>query len=107
MKDVIYLIVNRSGVQGMRKSLPQVHRGEIPVKINVTVPEGAFTTPVLEQHITVNDWEQGIDLKDVEFRHSIITADEAETIRQNRLAKMKAILEEQGYTVQKENENAE
>jgi hypothetical protein len=43
MKDVIYLTVNRSGVQQFRKSYTGARRGEVIVKLNVEVPEKAFS----------------------------------------------------------------
>ena len=99
MKEVIYLVVDQRGVQNMRKTLPEVRRGEIPVKLTINVPPEAFSPPTLSQEITVNDWRQGIELSDVEFKHDIITPEEAEVIRQRRLEKMRSILEGQGFTV--------
>jgi hypothetical protein len=99
MKEVIYLVVDQRGVQAMRKTLPDVRRGEIPVKLTINVPPEAFSPPTLSQEVTVDDWRQGIELNDVEFKQSIITPDEAEVIRQRRLEKMRAVLEAQGFTV--------
>jgi hypothetical protein len=107
MKETIYLVVDRSGITAMRKNLPEVRRGEIPVKLTITVPPEAFNPPTLSQEITVNDWRQGIDMEDVEFRNSIITADEAEVIRQRRLEKMRTILEAQGYKIEPPDEAQE
>jgi hypothetical protein len=95
MKEIIYLVVDQRGVQNMRKTLPEVRRGEIPVKRTINVPPEAFSPPTLSQEITVNDWRQGIELRDVEFKHDIITPEEAEVIRQRRLEKMRSILEGQ------------
>lgn len=100
MKATIFLIVDRNGVQGMRKSLPDVRRGEVPVKLNITVPQEAFAPPMLVQDVQVDDWRQGIDLQDIEFRQSVITPEEAKEIRERRLAKMKEVLENQGYKVE-------
>jgi hypothetical protein len=96
MRVTIYLIANRYGIQGMRKNLPDVKRGEIPVKLTITVPEATFAPPVLAQGVTVDDWRQGIELNDVDFRQSVLTPEEAGVIRTSRLAKMRHILEEQG-----------
>jgi hypothetical protein len=41
------------------------------------------------RRIGVNDWRHGIDLEDGEFRQSIITPEEAGSIRQRRLEKMR------------------
>ncbi len=101
MKDVVYLVCNQQKVVRMTKNLPDLYRGEIPVKLTVTVPKEAFGTPTLDQEIYVEDWRKGIDLEDVEFKHNIITQEEAETIRQRRLERMQEILEAQGYEVTK------
>lgn len=102
MKDVIYLRVNRNKVIGMTKTLPSIYRGEIPIKVNVTVNENAFREPVIQQSIVVNDWQDGIDLADVEFKQNIITPEEAEAIRQRRLEKMQEILTQNGFTIIKQ-----
>jgi hypothetical protein len=99
MQEVIFLTVSRSRVEGMTKRLPTVRRGEIPVKVTIRVDEKAFREPVIEKEITIEDWTQGIDIADVEFHGSVITKEEAEMIRQARLAKMKEILEGQGYQI--------
>lgn len=107
MKETIYLTVSRQKVEKMTKSLPSINRGEIPVKIVVTVDEKAFCEPVIEKEVTINDWRDGIDIGDVEFRGSVITKDEAEMIKKARLAKMTEILQEQGYEVTKPDEGAQ
>lgn len=100
MKETIFLIVNRHRVERMTKSLPRsVAHDEIPVKVTIEVKDGAFKPPVIEQSIMINDWRGGIDLEDVQFKGDVITAEEAEVIRQRRLAKMRQILEEQNYRV--------
>lgn len=104
MRDVIYLTMTPSGVQTMRKSYAGARRGEAIVKLNVEVPAEAFNPPMLEQQVTINDWREGIDIEDVQFNKSIITEEEAEIIRQKRLAKMAQILQEQGYQVTKTEE---
>lgn len=100
MKDVIYLVVNRAGVQGMRKSLPNLHRGEIAIKVHVTAAEKAFAPPTIEQRIDIQDPYQGIDLEDVHFNGTTITQEEAEILRQRRLAKAAEILAANGYKVE-------
>jgi hypothetical protein len=47
VKETIYLIADRSGILGMRKNLPEVRRGEIPVKLTIAVPPEAFSPPTL------------------------------------------------------------
>jgi len=99
MEDTIYLVCNRERVDYMRRNLPPLRRGEILVKLNVEVEDGVFGVPTIEKHVFVEDWQKGIDIKDVEFDQDIITGEEAEMIRQHRLEQMKTILEEQGYQV--------
>jgi|GEM_PF-1386441 len=99
MKDTIYLIVGREKVEGFRKTMPDLKRNQIPVKLTIEVDEKAFGTPVVEKHVFVNDWTKGIDIEDVRFEKNVITDEEAALIREKRLAKMKQILEEQGYEI--------
>lgn len=101
MKETIYLVVSKYKVERMTKNLPNIYRGEVVVKLNVSVTEKAFNPPTLDQQVIVDDWRDGIDLEDVEFRQNFITEDEAATIRAARLEKMRKILEGQGYSVSK------
>lgn len=102
MREVIYLVVNRNKVERMTKNLPSLGRGEIPVKVSVTIEDTAFRTPVIEKEVYVEDWREGIDMADVDFNGLAITEEEVKVIRERRLAKMKEILESQGYSVEKE-----
>lgn len=104
MKETIYLIVNNRRVDRITRSLPTLKRGELPVKLAVTVEPKAFGTPTIDKEVYVEDWRDGIDLEDVEFNKNIITKQEAEEIKQKRLAKMQEILVNQGYTVTKDEE---
>lgn len=99
MKEVIYLVVSQNKVERMTKTMPNLYRGEIPVKLSIHVTDKAFNPPTLDQEVVVDDWRKGIDLEDVEFRQNIITKEEAETIRQRRLERMREVLENQGYTI--------
>jgi hypothetical protein len=99
VKEVIYLAVSRRKVERMNKSMPDLARGEIPVKLVIEVDEAAFREPVIERHVHIADWREGIDIADVEMRESVITEAEAELIRQRRLAAMRHILEDHGYGI--------
>lgn len=99
MRDTLYLTISPNSVTKMTKSAVAVPRGCILAKINITVPPGAFSPPVVEQTVVIEDWRDGADLEDVQFRRDIITADEAAMIRERRLAKMRVILEQQGYKI--------
>lgn len=83
----------------MAKRLPGVARDEIAVRLDIEIASEAFRQPVITKAVQIVDWREGIDLEDVEFRGSFITPEEAETIRQRRLAKMREILEGQGYKI--------
>jgi hypothetical protein len=99
MRDTIYLRVSPRRVEGMTKNLPDLHRGEIPVKLTVEVAATAFREPVIERRVEVVDWRDSIDLADIDLRESIITEEEAQVIRDRRLAAMRRILEGNGYLV--------
>jgi len=104
MKELIYLRVDRSGVKGMTKKAPSIYKDEIIVKLNIEVDNKAFGVPTIEQNVVVNDWSSDIDVKDVAFEQHIITQEEANMIRERRLARMKEILEGQGYQITKPEE---
>ena len=97
--ETVYLILNQHGVDRMTKRLPTVGRDEVPVRLHVKIDHKAFQTPVLERTVEIVNWRGGIDLEDVQFTGTYITEEEAEIIRARRLAKMREILETQGYTV--------
>lgn len=105
MKETIFLIVSRNKVEDMRKNLPRLTRGQIPVKLNIEVKPNAFTEPTIERDIVVEDWNHDIDLQDVLFEKSTITQKEAELIKANRLNRMQEILQQHGYEVTKATED--
>jgi len=99
LKETIYLRVSPAKVEGMTKNLPDLRRGEIPVKLVIEVDPGAFREPVIERHVKITDWREGIDIADLDLRESVITEAEAQLIRDRRLAQMRKILEEHGFEV--------
>ena len=99
MRETIYLIANRRGIEKMTKRLPEIKKGQIPIKLTVEVEQKAFTPPTVEKSVFIEDWKKGIDIEDVNFEKNIITDEEAEIIRNKRLDKMKQILTQQGYTI--------
>jgi hypothetical protein len=99
VKEIIWLTVNRVQVVKMTKNPPDLKRGEIPVKLLVEVDEKAFAASVLEQHVRIADWREGLVFADPELREAVITEAEAEMIRQQRIAAMCAALEDRGYVV--------
>lgn len=102
MREIIFLRVSRHKVEAMTKNMPALNRGEIPVKLTITVEDGAFREPVISKEVIIDDWREGIDIADVEFKQNIITPEEAEMVKQARLDKMQKILITNGYTVTKE-----
>lgn len=107
MKDTIYLIIDPSKVDRMVKTpraASSLYKNEIAVKVNIEVPDENWKPPFIEKDVVVNSWHKGIDVDDVDFEGQFVTEEEAEAIRQMRLDKMKAVLEQQGYTVNKAGE---
>jgi hypothetical protein len=99
MRETIYLVISRHKVERMTKNLPDLHRGEIPVKLRVEVADTAFREPVIERHIEVVDWRDGIEVGDLDLKESFITEAEAAMIRKQRLEKMRELMEANGYEV--------
>ena len=99
MIETIYLYADQYGINRMTKNLGRVNRGEIPIKLEINIEETAFREPIIEKHVEINDWRQGVDIADVDFKETFITEDEAERIRQMRFEKMSEILARQGYSV--------
>ena len=52
MRQTLYLRVDRRGVQGMTKSMPNLYKDEIIVKLNLEVNDKAFGVPPIDR-----DWE--------------------------------------------------
>lgn len=107
MKDTIYLIVNKKKVERMTKTLPDARRGEIIVKAMIEVKDSCFGQATIPQEIYIDDWRDGIDLEDVEFRKNFITKEESDLIKKKRLDKMTEILQAQGYDITKPDDNEE
>lgn len=101
MVEVIYLYADKWGINRMTKNLGQVKRGEIPIKLELEISENAFREPIIEKKVVIEDWRQGVDIADVDFKETFITEEEAATVRQMRLDKMSEILKGQGYVVSK------
>ena len=102
MREVIYLTIDQSGVKKMTKNIPSTYRGEHVLKLSVEVKPEAFRDPLLSREVIVEDWREGIDISDVEFKDLFITEEEAKVIRENRLQNTIQILKSQGYKIEKE-----
>lgn len=99
MKDVIYLVIERTRVVKMTKSPVAVARGQVLAKVNVEVPYAAFSPPVIERTLVITDWQDGTELNDLHLSSNVITEAEAERIVRDRLRRMEEILSERGATV--------
>lgn len=47
MKDKVYLVADPYGVLRMTKREPSLNRGEVAVRVTVTVPDGVFKQPII------------------------------------------------------------
>ncbi len=70
MKDVIYLVVNANQVVRMTKNLPSLKRGEVPIKVSVSVNDDAFHLPTISREIIISDWQKNVRLNDLELRQN-------------------------------------
>lgn len=108
MKDTIYLVAKKgSGITSMFKTsrgVKNLKKGEIPIKLTVTIDDGNWKPPFIEKSIHVDRWDQGIEMEDVEFEGHYVTEEEFELIRQRRLDNYIEILNHQGYDVIKREE---
>ena len=101
MQETVYMVIDKWSVRRLTKNMPNLSRGEYVVKLIVTVDEEAFSEPLVTKEVHVEDWRQGVDIADVDFKETVITEEEAAMVRQMRLEKMEAVLKAQGYTVTK------
>lgn len=107
MTDIIYLICDQNKVVRMVKtprSALDLYKGEIPIKVNIEVPDTNWKPPFLEKDIVVDRWDDKIDVNDIKFEGDFVTTEEAQMIRDLRLQRMKEILEEQGFKVERNEE---
>lgn len=100
MRQTIFLYATEYGVENrVTKELGRVGRGQIPIKLTLDIEETAFREPIITKEVKIEDWRQGVDIADVDFKETFITEEEAEAIRQMRFNKMSEILKKQGYSV--------
>jgi hypothetical protein len=105
MRETIFLVVSKHRVERMTKRLPDLARGEIPVKLIIEVADTAFREPVIERKVEIIDWRDGIEVGDLDLRESFITEEEAQVIRTRRLWKMRELLEREGYVITPKDED--
>lgn len=55
MKFINWLILNKNGIKGVRKSKPDLAYDEIAVKINLDIPKELFERPSIEATLKIDD----------------------------------------------------
>lgn len=55
MKQSSWLIINKNGVKGVRKTRPALEWDEIAIKINLEIPKELFERPTIEATLEVKD----------------------------------------------------
>ena len=53
MKDSAYLIIEKGGIQMLRKNRPDLHAGQVAVKIQVDVSDAYFDRHIPQAHLTL------------------------------------------------------
>lgn len=99
-QQVVWFVMNESGIERMTKRQPaSLYRSEHAVKITVRWDTRALSPPTLEREVVIEDWRQGLDVSDVDFKQATITETEADIIRAARREAMVAQMRELGYVV--------
>ncbi|TYP92053.1 hypothetical protein LX73_2299 [Fodinibius salinus] len=104
MTDTGYLILDKNGIAGFKKTARGAEncgRNEIPVKVEVSMDESKFNKPYPTKKIHVTPWDKDIGIEDIHFEDSWITEEEEQMIRERRLEKYEKVLRDQGYKVEK------
>jgi hypothetical protein len=55
MKQTIFIVADRNGISRLTKRVPFLGRGEIGVCLKVTIPDAAFTSPLIHAELDVLD----------------------------------------------------
>lgn len=55
MKSINWLIINKSGVKGVRKSKPPLNYDELAVKLTLDIPKELFERPTIEANLKVEN----------------------------------------------------
>jgi len=55
LKDYIYLIVSKGGIDGTRKTHPSLRSGQFAVKVSVSIDDRFFKQIVPEAHIDIGE----------------------------------------------------
>lgn len=99
MNETIFLVFDRYGIKKMTKNLPSLGRGEQFIKLEVDIAEEAMKPPILTQKIEITDWRGGVAFNDISLGQMVITEEEAELLRKQRLEMAIKDLENMGFEV--------
>lgn len=55
MRVINWLIVNRNGIKGVRKTKPDLAYNEIAIKVNLELPKELFERPQIEATLKIED----------------------------------------------------
>ncbi len=55
MKDVIFIVADKTGALRMTKRAPVLKRAEVAVKLNLSIPDGCFLSPVISVALDVSE----------------------------------------------------
>lgn len=55
MKTISWLIVNKNGIKGVRRTKPALDYNEIAVKISLDIPNELFVRPTIEATLKIDD----------------------------------------------------
>jgi hypothetical protein len=99
VNETVFLVISPRKVEKMTKTVPDTHRGEIVVKVHVTVKPEAFRSPTLVKEIVVEDPFDGLSAADVNLDRPFITEAERDLIRARRIADITGQLEDLGYKI--------
>lgn len=55
MKLINWLIINKNGIKGVRRTKPDLAYNEIAVKINLDIPKELFERPTIEATLKIDD----------------------------------------------------
>jgi hypothetical protein len=99
MRETIYLRVSRNKVEGMTKKMPGLYKGELPVKLNIEIPDKSFGTPTIEKDVRIDTATPELTAADLNIKSLTITETEFAKIKEERRTAMIEQLQSDGFTV--------
>ena len=67
MKASCYLLIDRTGNIEFRKAQYTAKIGQIPIKINITIPDSAFIDPMIQANLEITKEQFNNTIKELEF----------------------------------------